>query len=152
MAHYAEIDKEGKVLRVIVVNNSDCIYPSVKESYPTLKVQSLSGTKVEVGLSKELVEWEDEKVGIDFCKNLLGGEWIKTSYNGNIRKQYAGIGYTYDRENDVFISPSPYLSWKLDRNFDWQAPVEKPVLKEGEFVEWNEKELKWNIVLMKGIK
>jgi len=50
----------------------------------------------------------------------------RTSYNHNIRKQYAGIGYSYDAVNDVFIAPQPYLSWSLDDNFDWQAPTPKP--------------------------
>jgi hypothetical protein len=58
----------------------------------------------------------------------------RTSYNGNIRKQYAGIGFTYDPVADVFIMPQPYPSWSLDNNHDWQAPKEKP---EGLFY-WNE--------------
>jgi len=58
----------------------------------------------------------------------------RTSYNGNIRKQYAGIGFYYDPVADVFIAPQPYPSWSLDSNFDWQAPKEKP---EG-FYYWNE--------------
>ena len=53
-------------------------------------------------------------------------EWIQTSYNGNFRKQFAGVGYTYDRVNDVFIQPATYLSWVLDESFDWQPPVSKP--------------------------
>ena len=58
----------------------------------------------------------------------------RTSYNGNIRKQYAGIGFYYDPIADVFITPQPYPSWSLDSNFDWQAPKEKP---EG-FYYWDE--------------
>ena len=65
----------------------------------------------------------------------------RTSYNNNIRKQYAGIGYTYDAVNDVFVSPQPYPSWYLDDNFDWQAPVPKP--EQGEWT-WNESEGDWN--------
>ena len=64
----------------------------------------------------------------------------RTSYNGNIRKQYAGIGYTYDAVNDVFISPKPYLSWSLNQNFDWQAPTLRP--EEG-FWRWDEDSLSW---------
>lgn len=64
---------------------------------------------------------------------------IRTSYNGKIRKQYAGIGFTYDESADVFIEPQPYPSWSLDDNFDWQAPKPKP---EG-FWNWNEKAQEW---------
>ena len=71
---------------------------------------------------------EQEHRGQDFLANdlQLGGNWIQTSYNHRIRKQFAGIGYTYNPTADVFISPQPYPSWNLDSNFDWQAPVEKP--------------------------
>jgi hypothetical protein len=67
-----------------------------------------------------------ETDGVKFCKELFGGDWIQTSYNGKIRKQFAGIGYTYDKINDVFIAPQPYGSWVLNNNFDWQAPKPKP--------------------------
>jgi hypothetical protein len=58
--------------------------------------------------------------------NFRGQRCIRTSYNNNIRKQYAGIGYSYDETADVFIHPKPYSSWILDSNYDWQAPVPKP--------------------------
>jgi len=61
--------------------------------------------------------------------------WIQTSYNNNFRKQYAGVGYTYDKTNDVFISPKPYPSWALDASFDWQPPTAMPV---------NDKRYSWN--------
>jgi hypothetical protein len=64
----------------------------------------------------------------------------RTSYNGNIRKQYAGIGFTYNPLADVFIAPQPYSSWSLDENFDWQPPTPRP--EEGLWV-WDEDELKW---------
>ena len=64
----------------------------------------------------------------------------RTSYNGNIRKHYAGIGYTYDAVNDVFIAPQPYPSWSLDENFDWQPPTPRP---EGMGWYWNEDSLSW---------
>ena len=64
----------------------------------------------------------------------------RTSYNGNIRKQYAGIGFTYDAVNDVFISPQPYPSWVLDNDFNWQAPTPRP---EGDFWYWSEQDLEW---------
>jgi hypothetical protein len=65
---------------------------------------------------------------------IRGQVCVRTSYNNNIRKQYAGIGYTYDFVADVFISPQPYPSWTLDSNHDWQAPKDKP---EG-FYYWDE--------------
>ena len=64
----------------------------------------------------------------------------RTSYNGNIRKQYAGIGYSYDAVNDVFIAPQPYPSWSLDDNFNWQPPTPRPV--EGLWY-WDEDSLSW---------
>ena len=64
----------------------------------------------------------------------------RTSYNGNIRKQYAGIGYTYDAVNDVFIAPQPFASWSLDENFDWQPPTPRP---EGISWYWDENSLSW---------
>ena len=78
--------------------------------------------------------------GYQWLIDNLGGTWIKTSYNHRIRKQYAGIGYSYDPVADVFIAPQPYLSWSLDNNFDWQPPVEKP--SEGDW-SWNENSLSW---------
>lgn len=65
----------------------------------------------------------------------------RTSYNGKIRKQYAGIGYTYNLAADVFISPQPYPSWSLDENYDWQPPVEYP--QNGLIYVWNEGNRDW---------
>jgi hypothetical protein len=70
---------------------------------------------------------------------LLGQTCVRTSYNHNIRKQYAGIGYTYDADADVFVAPQPFPSWSLDSNHDWQAPTPKP---EGDWL-WDESELAW---------
>lgn len=78
--------------------------------------------------------------GYQWLIDTFGGNWIKTSYNHKIRKQFAGIGYKYDEDADVFISISPYPSWVLDSNFDWQAPISKPV--EGKWF-WNEEILEW---------
>jgi hypothetical protein len=58
-----------------------------------------------------------------YCKNLLGGNWKQGSYNNKFRKQFPSIGFTYDSTNDVFIGPQPYISWYLNSNFDWTAPV-----------------------------
>ena len=78
--------------------------------------------------------------GYQWLIDNLGGTWIKTSYNHRTRKQYAGIGYSYDPIADVFIAPQPYLSWSLDNNFDWQPPVEKP--SKGDW-SWDETNLEW---------
>ena len=106
MAHFAEIDDNNIVQRVLVVNNSL------------------------------------EHRGADFLANDLGlgGNWIQTSYNKNFRKQYAGIGFTYDADADVFIAPQPYPSWSLDDNFDWQPPKVRP---EGENWLWSEELGEW---------
>ena len=74
--------------------------------------------------------------------NFRGQICKRTSYNHNIRKQYAGIGFTYDSVNDVFIVPQPYLSWTLDENFDWQAPTPYPT-GDGIYT-WNESTLSWD--------
>lgn len=68
-----------------------------------------------------------------------GDVYKQTSYNGTIRKQFAGIGYTYDPTADVFIAPQPFPSWSLDENHDWQAPTPKP---DGLFI-WDEATLSW---------
>ena len=84
---------------------------------------------------------EHEANGAEWCHNLLGGTWIQTSYNNNIRKQYAGIGYTYDAVADVFIAPQPFPSWSLDENYDWQAPIDYPA--DGKFYSWDEANQVW---------
>jgi hypothetical protein len=75
--------------------------------------------------------------------NFRGQTCKRTSYNNNIRKQYAGIGYTYDAVNDVFVAPQPYPSWSLDNNFDWQPPTPMPT--EGMWT-WDEDNLSWTEV------
>jgi len=83
-----------------------------------------------------------EHRGADFLANDLGlgGTWVQTSYNGKIRKQYAGKGFIYDEVNDLFIAPQPYPSWSLDNNFDWQPPTPRPV--DGRWY-WDEQTLSW---------
>ena len=68
--------------------------------------------------------------------------WVQTSYNHNFRKQYAGIGLTYDKTNDVFVSPKPHPSWTLDGSFDWQPPTAMP--EDGKFYNWNESKKAWD--------
>jgi len=103
MSHWAELDENNTVLRVIVGSN------------------------------------EDQDEGYTWIMNNLGGTWVQTSYNSTIRKQFAGIGFTYDPTADVFITPQPYASWSLDGDHDWQAPTSMP---EGDWM-WDEETLSW---------
>jgi hypothetical protein len=106
MAHFAEIDENNIVLRVLVTNND---FPN--EGY----------------------NWLIEN---------LGGTWIKTSYNANIRKNFAGIGYTYDEGRDAFIPPKPYESWILNENTcQWEAPTAYPT--DGKLYTWDEDSQEW---------
>jgi hypothetical protein len=96
-------------------------------------------TEIIVGIDEtELIEGLDTET---WYGNFRGQVCVRTSYNGNIRKQYAGVGYTYDSVNDVFIAPQPYLSWSLDENYDWQAPTPRP--EEGKLFTWDEATLAW---------
>ena len=95
-------------------------------------------TEVIVGIDEtKLIEGLDTQT---WYGNFRNQTCKRTSYNGNIRKQYAGIGYTYDAINDVFIAPQPYPSWGLDNDFNWQPPTPKP---EGMGWYWNEVEQVW---------
>ena len=95
-------------------------------------------TEIITGIDEtELIEGLDTET---WYGNFRGQVCKRTSYNNNIRKQYAGIGYKYDSVNDVFISPQPFASWALDDNFDWQPPTPQPV--EGRW-NWNEETLSW---------
>lgn len=99
-------------------------------------------TEVIVGIDEtELIEGLPPE---EWYGNFRKQKCIRTSYNGNIRKQYAGIGYSYNIINDIFIAPQPYPSWKLDLNFDWQPPIAKPI--KGMW-SWNENTLSWNKIL-----
>lgn len=79
MAHFAQLDETNIVTQVIVVHNNELLDNGV----------------------------ESEAKGIAFCQSLLGGNWVQTSYNKNIRKNFAGIGFTYDPIRDAFIAPNP---------------------------------------------
>lgn len=114
MANFAEIGLDNIVLRVIVVHNNELLDAN--------------------GI-------EQEQLGKDFCRNLFGGTWIQTSYNGNFRKQFAGIGFTYNSEADVFVQPKPFHSWTLNENYDWEAPVAYP--DDGNNYTWDEANLNW---------
>jgi hypothetical protein len=100
MAHFAQLDENNVVLQVIVVDNKD--------------TADANGV-------------EKEHIGAAFCEKLLGGTWKQTSYNGNSRKNYAGIGYTYNEDIDAFVAPKPYASWVLNNTTaQWDAPVAMP--------------------------
>jgi len=90
---------------------------------------------------------ENETLGQSYINNTLNleGTWLQTSYNNNIRGNYAGIGYTYDSENDVFIAPKPYDSWILNSDNQWEAPVAIPAYDQDNpaIYEWNESTQAW---------
>lgn len=93
----------------------------------------------------EVITGKDESELIDdldtetWYGNFRNQVCKRTSYNNRIRKQFAGIGYKYDENADVFIAPQPYPSWRLDSNFNWQAPIVKPNAS----CIWNESSLSW---------
>ena len=100
-------------------------------------------TEVITGIDEtELIEGLDTET---WYGNFRGQVCKRTSYNHNIRKQYAGIGYTYDPVADVFVAPQPYPSWSLDANHDWQPPTPRP--EEG-FWSWNEETLSWDELVL----
>ena len=109
MAHFAEVDSNNIVTRILNVPN------------------------------------EEEHRGQEYLSAdlELGGRWIQTSYNNNIRYMYAGIGYIYDEEYDIFLPPKPYPSWILNESHEgWIAPVPKsddPTKVYG----WNEENQEW---------
>ena len=120
MAHFAELDGNNIVKRVVVVGND---------------VTTAAGP---LGSNDMHVDGET------WCVNFFkGGTWKQTSYNNNFRKQYAGKGYTFDAAKDKFISPQPHASWSLDGNDDWQAPVTYPTDTEDKVISWDEAGQKW---------
>ena len=120
MAHFARIDQNNIVTMVTVVSNDDMI--------------DENGNEVEA-------------LGVAVCEAVVGaGPWVQTSYNGNLRKQYAGIGFTYDADPNVFIAPQPFASWVLNADYDWEPPVAKP--SEGGPHEWNEETQTWDQVVI----
>lgn len=83
---------------------------------------------------------------IEWCKNNIGGSWIETKQDGSIRKNYAGIGYTYDEERDAFIPPKPFTKWILNEDTcQWEAPVPYP--QDGKFYVWNDNKGEWEEVV-----
>lgn len=120
MAHFAEIDQNNVVLRVIVVADEDC----GGGEYPA-----------------------SEPVGAEFCANLLGGVWKQTSYNKNFRKNYANIGDTFDADRDAFIPQKPFASWVLNEETClWEAPIPFPT--DGKPYTWDEETDNWVEVVL----
>lgn len=114
MAHFAQLDENNVVTQVIVVDNKD-----------TADVNGV----------------EKEHIGAAFCEKLFGGTWKQTSYNGNFRKNYAGIGYIYHADIDAFAAPQPHPSWALDANAQWQPPTPMPT--DGAMYLWDEPTTSW---------
>jgi len=95
-----------------------------------------------VVLQVTVISDEHETNGEEWCANHFGGRWIKTSYNRKIRKNFAGVGHTYDEQRDAFISPKPYSSWVFnEETCGWQPPNPKPDT-EYEY-RWSEPAIKW---------
>lgn len=115
MAHFAELDSNNIVLRIIVVANEELLDEN---------------------------NIEQESLGISFCENLLGGTWKQTSYNNNIRKNFAGIGFYFDETRDAFIEPKPFESWVLNETTcQWEPPIERP--DDENMYGWNEDTTSW---------
>ena len=120
MAHFAELDNNNTVTRVVVVGND---------------VETAAGP-----LGSNDMHVDGETWCINFFKTP---NWKQTSYNNKFRKQYAGKGYTYDAAKDKFICPQPYASWSLDGNDDWQAPVTYPTDTTDKHIIWDEAGQQW---------
>jgi hypothetical protein len=126
MGHFAELNEDNVVLRVVKACNQDIANNGGEQSE-----QAAEYFKSITPLSNE------------------GVRWIQTSYNNNFRKQFAGLSMVYDENKDKFIEPKPYPSWILDSNDDWKTPIPEPntMLVDGVetifFVYWNESLVRW---------
>lgn len=115
MAHFARINENNEVVEVVVVDNKI--------------LNDVNGV-------------ENEAQGVTFLKKLTDGDWVQTSYNASFRKNYAGIGFKYDKKLDAFVPPKPYESWLLDEaTATWHSPVAYP--KDGGGYVWDEKTGSW---------
>jgi hypothetical protein len=120
MAHFAKLDENNIVETIVVIDNS---------------------------ILDDGTENENEQQGIDYLKEHYGSDtnWVQCSFNNNIRKQFAGIGWSYDEVNDIFIRPQPYSSWVLNDNFEWEAPIADPNTPNEEYI-WDEKNNNWKLI------
>jgi len=126
MANFAKIGLNNKVIEVQSINNNELL--------------DSNGVEQEVN-------------GIDFLTKLTGWSiWKQTSYNNNFRKNYAGIGYTYDEDRDAFIPPKPFNSWILNEDTClWEAPIPMPELTQEQIdnktgYKWNEENQTWDLI------
>jgi len=127
MAHFAQLNSKNVVISVIVVDNKNLLDENNQEQ---------------------------ESIGIQYCQNLFGSytNWKQTSYNSNIRKNYAGIGMFYHEQCDAFLRQSPYDSWILnEETLEWEAPIPKPELTEEEIQQrkeyiWNDGDQTWTLI------
>jgi len=116
MAHFAEINESNKVVRIAVVANAELLDGNGEEQ---------------------------ESLGVIFCSNLFGGTWKQTSYNASIRKNFAGVGFTFDSSRDAFIPPKPFSSWVLNETAcQWEPPTPMPI--DEYFYAWNEETTSWD--------
>jgi hypothetical protein len=116
MAHFAKLDENNVVLEVHLVSNNELLQDGV----------------------------ESESKGIHFLTDWSGGytNWKQTSYNGKIRKNYAGVGYAYDAQRDAFIPPQPFSSWVLnEETCQWYTPTAMPT--DGQRYSWDEATTSW---------
>jgi len=114
MAHFAELDETNTVKQVIVVHNNELLVDGI----------------------------ESETKGIEFCQSLFGDNWIQTSYNATIRKNYAGTGMIYNSVRDAFIPPKPFESWVLNEDTcQWETPLAYPT--DGKEYIWDEPTINW---------
>ena len=123
MAHFAKLGTGNIIEQVISINNS--------------VITDANGI-------------EQEKLGVDFINKLYNTRdvWIQTSYNGNIRKNFAGIGFKYDQARDAFIPPKTFNSWTLNEDTcQWEAPIDMPTeqLENNQYYSWNESAINWEI-------
>ena len=119
MASFAKIGLNNKVIEVLSVNNE---------------------------VLKDANGIEQENIGVDFLTKLTGYPlWKQTSYNGNFRKNHAGIGYTYDEDRNAFIPKKPFASWILNETTClWESPVAYP--NDGQSYKWNEQNQTWDLI------
>ena len=118
MAHFAEIDENNIVRRVVVINNSVLLDSDGNEQ---------------------------ESLGVEFCAQTFSGTWKQTSYNSNIRKNFASPGYSYNSSIDAFVPPKQFNSWLLDTEIaEYVAPVDMPD-NENQYM-WNEETTSWDLV------
>ena len=121
MAHFAKLDENNIVTTVVVVENAS--------------LRDVNGEEV-------------EQVGIDFLRNLYDDQdavWVQTSYNHNFRNKFAGIGYTYNAEDDAFYPPQDYPSWVWNSEIKvWESPIGLPPEDSG--YEWNETDQQWELI------